>query len=161
MTFLKHKKNHARKLLSLIVATAMLTAVFAVTSYSGTRSVSSGAAKTNAATVSRTQPQTPALKYNGKIAFTSDRDGNREIYLMNPDGTNQTKLTNNSIVDDHAMWSPDGQKLAFVSQRAAGGLPLLEVWAPICALVSKGQDNRTRQGRASPDRSETRPRVGG
>src|SRR6059036_42406 len=54
----------------------------------------------------------PPLRANGKIAFTSDRDGNQEIYLMNPDGTNQTRLTSNSIVDDHAMWSPDGTKLA-------------------------------------------------
>jgi Tol biopolymer transport system component len=31
-----------------------------------------------------------------KIAFTSDRDGNREIYKMNADGSNQTRLTNNA-----------------------------------------------------------------
>lgn len=30
----------------------------------------------------------PALAMNGKIAFTSNRDGNREIYVMNADGTN-------------------------------------------------------------------------
>jgi uncharacterized delta-60 repeat protein len=35
---------------------------------------------------------------NGKIAFTSDRDGNREIYLMNADGSNQTRITNNSTI---------------------------------------------------------------
>ena len=69
----------------------------------------------------------PTLHANGKIAFTSDRDGNQEIYMMNPDGTNQTRLTNNSIVDDHAMWSPDGQKLAFVSQRAAGGFAIFQM----------------------------------
>ncbi|MEO6334697.1 MAG: FG-GAP-like repeat-containing protein [Pyrinomonadaceae bacterium] len=63
--------------------------------------------------------QTP-LRANGKIAFTSDRDGNREIYVMNPDGTNQTRLTNNSISDDHPAWSPDGRKLAFISQRPTG-----------------------------------------
>src|SRR3990170_8751258 len=32
---------------------------------------------------------------NGKICFTSNRDGNDEIYVMNADGTNQTRLTNN------------------------------------------------------------------
>jgi len=71
--------------------------------------------------------QTPPLRANGKIAFTSDRDGSPEIYMMNPDGTNQTRLTNNSIVDDHAMWSPDGKKLAFVSQRAAGGFAIFQM----------------------------------
>lgn len=45
------------------------------------------------------------LAMNGKIAFTSDRDGNREIYVMNDDGTNQVRLTNNSVVDDRPTWS--------------------------------------------------------
>jgi Tol biopolymer transport system component len=53
---------------------------------------------------------------NGKIAFTSDRDGNREIYLMNADGTGQTRLTNNSVRDDYPTWSPDGRRIAFLRQ---------------------------------------------
>ena len=65
--------------------------------------------------------QTPPLRSNGKIAFTSDRDGNPEIYVMNPDGTNQVRITNNAVVDDLPTWSPDGTKIAFVSQRASGG----------------------------------------
>jgi hypothetical protein len=32
---------------------------------------------------------------NGKIAFESQRDGNAEIYVMNPDGSGETNLTNN------------------------------------------------------------------
>ena len=32
----------------------------------------------------------PASSVNGKIAFASDRDGNREIYVMEPDGSGQT-----------------------------------------------------------------------
>ena len=32
--------------------------------------------------------QKPTLRANGKIAFTSDRDSNQEIYVMNNDGTN-------------------------------------------------------------------------
>ncbi|MEQ1604281.1 MAG: carboxypeptidase regulatory-like domain-containing protein [Pyrinomonadaceae bacterium] len=64
--------------------------------------------------------QTPTLRDNGKIAFTSDRDGNREIYVMEPDGSEQTRITDNSVDDDHPAWSPDGRKIAFVSQRASG-----------------------------------------
>lgn len=68
-----------------------------------------------------------AAPRNGKIAFTSERDGNREIYVMEPDGTNQVRITNNSVVDDHPMWSPDGTKLAFVSQRQAGGFAIFQM----------------------------------
>jgi Tol biopolymer transport system component len=42
---------------------------------------------------------------NGKIAFTSTRDGNEEIYVMNAaDGSNQTRLTNNTDVDQFPDW---------------------------------------------------------
>jgi Tol biopolymer transport system component/uncharacterized protein YkvS len=57
----------------------------------------------------------------GKIVFVSDRDGNREIYTMNPDGTNQTRLTFNSAFEGGPRWSPDGTKIVFVSDRDGGG----------------------------------------
>ena len=50
---------------------------------------------------------------NGKIAFTSTRDGNSEIYVMNADGSGQVRLTNNTIYDHYPAWSPDGKKIAF------------------------------------------------
>jgi TolB protein len=54
---------------------------------------------------------------NGKIAFASHRDGNWEIYVMNPDGSGQTRLTNNAATDTAPDWSPDGRKIAFMSTR--------------------------------------------
>jgi TolB protein len=54
----------------------------------------------------------------GQIAFVSDRDGNREIYLINADGTGLTNLTNHPAEDYSPAWSPDGRQLAFVSDRS-------------------------------------------
>jgi Tol biopolymer transport system component len=62
----------------------------------------------------------PEPRTRGKIAFTSDRDGNREIYTMNVDGTRQVRLTNNSLVDDFPVWSPNGRLIAYLSEAASG-----------------------------------------
>src|SRR6266850_1775364 len=56
----------------------------------------------------------PAWSADGsKIAFTSNRAGKPEIYVMNVDGSNPTRLTMNSDFDEGPAWSPDGAKLAF------------------------------------------------
>ena len=53
----------------------------------------------------------------GRIAFTSDRDGNREIYVMNADGSGQTNVTNSPAADYFDSWSPDGSRIVFSSDR--------------------------------------------
>ena len=55
-----------------------------------------------------------------RIAFTSNRDGNYEIYLMNIDGGGLRNLTAHPANDSAAAWSPDGKKLAFISSRGGG-----------------------------------------
>ena len=52
-----------------------------------------------------------------KIAFASQRDSNNEIYVMNADGTNQVRLTNNPSNDESPTWSPDRSRIAFRSER--------------------------------------------
>lgn len=55
-----------------------------------------------------------------KIAFVSWRDANYEIYVMDPDGNNQTRLTNHPATDDAPRWSPDGTRILFESLRDPG-----------------------------------------
>jgi len=50
------------------------------------------------------------------IAFASHRDGNWEIYTIQPDGTNETRLTRREAQDRFALWSPDRSRIAFGSQ---------------------------------------------
>ena len=68
----------------------------------------------------------PRVSPDGKrIAFTSYRDGNAEIYLMSADGPSTgsggagavTRLTNSAGDDEAASWSSNGGQLAFASNR--------------------------------------------
>lgn len=52
-----------------------------------------------------------------KIAFSSNRDGNWDIYTMNPDGSQQERLTRDGVKNLSPVWSPDGEQILFVSDR--------------------------------------------
>ena len=54
---------------------------------------------------------------HAKIVFYSKRDGNTEIYTMDSDGSNQTRLTFNETDDVWPVWSPDGRQIVFHSYR--------------------------------------------
>jgi Tol biopolymer transport system component len=55
--------------------------------------------------------------YEGKIVFTSNRDGNQEIYVAAADGSTVARLTNDKAYDDQPALSPDGKSVVFVSNR--------------------------------------------
>ncbi len=84
-----------------------------------------------------TSDNAPAVSPDGtKIAFMSSGRGanNWEIWVMNADGSNPQRLTNNGSNDGLPAWSPDGQSIAYVSDQ--GG-----VWA-IWVMNADGSNQR-------------------
>jgi Tol biopolymer transport system component len=49
-----------------------------------------------------------------KIAYADSLTGTSDIYVMNADGSDQTRLTTSSDVEFGAAWSPDGNEIAYV-----------------------------------------------
>ena len=59
----------------------------------------------------------PVSPAPGKIVFASDRDGDRDIYVINSDGSGRVQITNDPADDYAPKWSPDGTQIVFVSNR--------------------------------------------
>jgi Tol biopolymer transport system component len=60
-----------------------------------------------------------------EIVFSSDRDGDTEIYAMTADGNNIYQLTNNSTSDSNPKWSSDHSQILFQSDREGNSVPYL------------------------------------
>ena len=74
----------------------------------------------------RFSPHTPALTTptpltttvaTQRIAYTFADGGNEDIYLIDPDGSNRTQITDHPASDADPDWSPDGKQLLFASNR--------------------------------------------
>jgi len=95
----------------------------------------------------------------GRIVFSSSRDGNYEIYVMNADGSDQRRVTHSSADDKNPVWSPDGTQIAFESDRR--GLPAIYVLdvpdgtnADAAAVRLLTPEGRNRSPSWSPDGSQ-------
>ena len=72
-----------------------------------------------------TCPVSAQAPTRAKIVFASTRNGNHgnaEIYVMNADGSQQIRLTHYPGNDTDPTWSPNGEHIAFVSDREHKGL---------------------------------------
>lgn len=54
-----------------------------------------------------------SVAVQAEIVFTSSRDSTREIYVMDDDGSNIQRLTDNQFFEIGPVWSPDGKQIAF------------------------------------------------
>ena len=54
------------------------------------------------------------------ILFSGRREGNREIMLIVPDGSNERNLTRSPEDDYHPVWSPDGSRIAYFTKTGEG-----------------------------------------
>lgn len=80
----------------------------------------------------------PQLSPDGRrIAFTSDRSGATEVWVVDRDGSKPVQLTEGpGRLQGYARWSPDGRRLVFASQAEDGH------WAVYAVDAAGGQPRR-------------------
>jgi hypothetical protein len=72
-------------------------------------------------------PSGPASVENGRIALVGEGGRGWDLYLLEPDGSGVTPLTNTAALEWGPVWSPDGTRLAFVREVEPGGPPPTDV----------------------------------
>ena len=75
----------------------------------------------------------------GRVVFTSWRDGNHEIYIMDSVGGNKERLTHNPANDTDPDWSPDGGKIVFTVHP-----DWINDWVNHIAVMDADGENRER-----------------
>jgi len=80
--------------------------------------------------------------FTTKTVFVSERDNDKEIYIMDYDGHRQTRITINSAIDILPSWSADNEKITYTSyRRLSPELYLFDIYAGRTELVASGGSN--------------------
>lgn len=105
------------------------------------------------------------LIFTSKIVFVSSRDGNDELYMMDYDGHNQTRITFNKNKDYMPAWSMDGRTVAYTSyEQGSAGIYLLNIYEQTrkmvfnkgtCAAASFSPDGKWLAFSSTQDESNT------
>ncbi len=106
------------------VAPLLFAALFTIACGGGQESPNAGggplggaAAGSSGATGSE-RDGSPSWSPDGsKIVFYSERHGNAEIYVMNADGSDVVRLTDDPANEGYPAFSPDGRRISFDSDR--------------------------------------------
>ena len=88
-----------------------------------------------------------AQGFESRIVFSSNRDGDWDIYSMDANGDNVVQLTNHPATDEAPVCSPDGRRIAFKSER--GDTPDLYVMDSDGSNVVRLTRDNFREGRPS------------
>ncbi len=65
-----------------------------------------------------------------RLVFSSDYDGDSELWTITEDGNNLLRLTDNDLADLEPAWSPDGSVIVYASEQANGpGTGLTELFS--------------------------------
>jgi Tol biopolymer transport system component len=63
-------------------------------------------------------PDSKKILFSSNMHSTSGSPYDRDIYVMNLDGSGRTRLTSHLALDENPVWSPDGSKIFFESDRS-------------------------------------------
>lgn len=66
-----------------------------------------------------------STKSTERLAFERKENDNSDVYVMNPDGSDLTRLTDDAGWDGTPAWSPDGTQIAFASERLGSPVIML------------------------------------
>jgi len=76
------------------------------------------------------------------ISFASSRAGQRQLFIMNADGSDVRQVTNLDSIGGRSTWSPDGSRLAFYSGPAGDhNIYIIHIDGTGLVQLTNGGDN--------------------